>query len=170
MGEPMPEARGGIARTLPPLAIAPFDQKIAKRHQASWAKYLCVPVKQTNSIGMKFVLIPPGEFEMGSPKETIDEELKTHADDGWYKDHLPGEGRQHRVRITKPFYLGLYEVTQEEYQRVMGSNPSAYRGDPKRPVENVSWDDAVQFCRRLSDLPAEKGAKRRYGLPTEAQW
>ena len=136
----------------------------------------------TNSIGMKLVLIPPGEFEMGSPKELIEEELKAHADDGWYKDRLPGEGPQHRVRITKPFYLGVTEVTQEEYQRVMGSNPSEFSAtgkgkdkvagqDTKRfPVEQVSWDEAVEFCRKLSELPEEKAAGRWYRLPSEAQW
>ncbi len=62
----------------------------------------------TNSIGMKLVLIPPGEFMMGSPKELIEEELKAHTGDAWYTEHLPSEGPQHRVRITKPFYLGTY--------------------------------------------------------------
>ena len=160
----------GPRRLRPPLAVAPFNEKTAKQHQARWAKYLRVPVVQTNSIGMKLVLIPPGEFQMGSPKELIEEELRLHGDDGWYKDHLPGEGPQHRVRITKPYWLGATDVTQEEYQRVMGSNPSKFQGDPKRPVEQVSWDDAVEFCRRLSELPGEKAAKRQYGLPTEAQW
>jgi formylglycine-generating enzyme required for sulfatase activity len=76
----------------------------------------------------------------------------------------------HRVRITRPFWMGAMAVTQEEYQRVMGVNPSKFQGDPQRPVEQVSWDEAVEFCRRLSDLPAEKAARRRYALPTEAQW
>ena len=120
---------------------------------------------------MKLVLIPPGEFQMGSPKELIVEELRLHGgDDAWYRDHLPGEGPQHRVRITKPYWMGATHVTQEEYLRVMGSNPSKFQGDPKRPVEQVSWNDAVEFCRRLSELPAENAAKRRYELPTEAQW
>jgi formylglycine-generating enzyme required for sulfatase activity len=119
---------------------------------------------------MKLVLIPPGEFEMGSSKDVIEEELRLYGDDGWYRDRLPGEGPQHRVRITRPCWLGATVVTQEEYQRVLGSNPSKFQGDPKRPVEMVSWDDALEFCRRLSELPGEKAAKRRYGLPTEAQW
>ena len=166
----------------PPLAIAPFNEKTAKQRQARWAKYLRVPVVQTNSIGMKLALIPPGEFRMGSPKELIEEELKTHGDDQWYKEPLPGEDPQHRVRITKPFYLGTYLVTQGEYQRVMGVNPSRFSAtgkskekvagqDTKRfPVEMVSWDDAVEFCRRLSEMPEEKAAGRWYRLPSEAQW
>ena len=155
---------------LPPLAVAPFNEKTARLHQARWAKYLRVSVVQTNSIGMKLVLIPPGEFDMGSPKDLIEEELRLHGSDGWYRDHLPGEAPRHRVRITKPYWLGVTEVTQEEYQRVIGSNPSKFQGDLKRPVEQISRDDAVEFCRRLSELPSEKGAKQRYQLPTEAQW
>ncbi len=177
LGPEIPELPAG-----PPPAVAPFDGKKAKSLQAHWAKQLKVPAVTTNSIGMKLVLIPPGEFMMGSPKELIEEELRVHGDDDWYRDHLPGEGPQHRVRITKPFYLGMYEVTQEEYQRVTGKNPSEFsaagkgkdkvRGqDTKRfPVENVSWDEAVEFCRKLSEMPEEKPAGRRYQLPTEAQW
>ena len=88
-------------------------------------------VEITNSIGMKFILIPPGEFDMGSPKELIEEELKTADDDKFYKEHLSGEGPKHHVRITRPFYLGMYLVTQDEYQRVMGSNPSEFSATGK---------------------------------------
>jgi len=158
----------------PPLAVAPFDEATAREHQARWAKYLHAPVVQSSSIGMKLVLIPPGEFAMGSSKELIEGEARLHGGDDreekWYRNNLPGEGPQHRVRITKPFWLGATPVTQGEYERVTGSNPSKFPGDPQRPVEQVSWDDAVEFCRKLSALPGEKAAKRRYGLPTEAQW
>ncbi|NUQ64445.1 MAG: SUMF1/EgtB/PvdO family nonheme iron enzyme [Pirellulales bacterium] len=165
-------------RGAPPPAIAPFDEKKAKEHQEAWAKHLSVPVEMTNSIGMKMVLIPPGEFMMGSPKELIEQEMQRaqawlpnfDAWYRWYTEHVPGEAPLHRVRITRPYWLGVAEVTQEEYQRVMGSNPSGAQGDPKRPVERVTWDEAVEFCRRLSELPGEKEAKRRYHLPTEAQW
>ncbi len=163
-------------------AVAPFDAKQARKFQDRWARQLGVPVEITNSIGMKLVLIPPGEFQMGSPKELIEEELKAHAGDAWYVERLPGEAPQHRVRITKPFYLGTYLVTQGEYQRVMGTNPSEFSAsgkskdkvagqDTKRfPVECVSWDDAVEFCRKLSEMPEEKAAGRTYLLPSEAQW
>jgi formylglycine-generating enzyme required for sulfatase activity len=174
----------------PPPAVAPFDPPKATEHQEGWAKHLGVPVEITNSIGMKLVLIPPGEFMMGSPKELIEGELKrTHEElnrikfDEIYKDHLLDEEPQHRVRITRSFYLGTYLVTQEEYQRGMGTNPSEFSAtgkhkdgrvagqDTKRfPVDNVSWDDAIEFCRKLSELPEERAAGRSYRLPTEAQW
>jgi formylglycine-generating enzyme required for sulfatase activity len=192
--------------------VAPFDAAKAKEHQEGWAKHLGVPVELTNSIGMKLLLIPPGEFDMGSPKELIEEELKTAHDwykehlpddgprhhvritqpfylgvyhvtaEGWYKEHLPAEGPQHRVRITRPFYLGTYLVTQGEYERVMWKNPSEFSANGKQkdkvagqdtkrlPVECVSWGDCVEFCRKLSALPAEKAAGRWYRLPSEAQW
>ena len=105
----------------------------------------------TNSIGMKLVLIPAGEFMMGSPE----------SDEFAADDEMP----QHRVRITKPFYLGVYEVTQKQYEQVMHTNPSRFGGDWRRPVESVSWDDAVEFCRRLSNKEP-----REYRLPTEAEW
>ena len=164
------------------LAVAPFDAQQAAKYQERWALQLDVPAEISNSIGMKLVLIPPGEFMMGSPRELIDDEWKTPGTDQWYKDHLAGEGPQHRVRITKPFYLGIYKVTQEEYQHVVGTNPSGFsaagmakdkvgeRNTRRFPVEQVSWDDAVEFCRKLSEMPKEKAAGRTYRLPSEAQW
>jgi formylglycine-generating enzyme required for sulfatase activity len=89
---------------------------------------------------------------------------------------------QHKVVLTKPFYMGVYEVTQAEYEKVTGKNPShfAKSGEGKEavgdldtarfPVESVTWEEAVEFCRRLSELPAEKEAGRSYRLPTEAEW
>jgi len=100
-----------------------------------------------NSIGMRFVPIPAGTFTMGDAK------------------HRPA----HQVTLTKPFELGVYEVTQEQYEKVMGTNPSHFKGS-QNPVEKVSWDDAVEFCRKLSALPAEKSAGYEYRLPTEAEW
>jgi len=151
----------------PPLAVAPFDAAQAKEHQAAWSRHLGQPVEVSNSIGMKLILIPPGEFLMGSP----DSETGRSAD----------ETQQH-VRITKPYYMGVYEVTQGEYARVMGINPSWFsrtnrgrdmvsRRDTSRfPVEQVSWAEALVFCRRLSTLSAEQAFGRAYRLPTEAEW
>jgi formylglycine-generating enzyme required for sulfatase activity len=147
----------------PAMAAAPFDDSEAKQHQLRWADFIESPVEITNSIGMKFSLIPAGEFLMGSPE----------SDSIAYDFEKP----QHKVRITKPFYLGVYEVTQGEYEKVMGENPSWFskggsgpdhvsgKDTSGYPVEMVSWEDAAEFCKRLS-------AKERqtYRLPTEAEW
>ncbi len=101
-----------------------------------------------NSLGMEFILIPAGEFQMGS------------------KDGFDNEKPAHLVRITKPFYLGTYQVTQGQWQAVMGNNPSHFTGDLNRPVETVSWEDAQVFLQRLQER--EKG--KAYRLPTEAEW
>jgi formylglycine-generating enzyme required for sulfatase activity len=83
---------------------------------------------------------------------------------------------QHEVTISKDYYLGVYEVTQAQYEKVMGKNPSSFpvakvgNENADLPVENVSWHDAVRFCKKLSDLPEEKKAGREYRLPTEAEW
>jgi formylglycine-generating enzyme required for sulfatase activity len=124
-------------------------------------------VISTNSIGIKLVLIPPGEFLMGSPESEKDRRTNEY---------------QHRVRITKPFYLGVYPVTQQEYEDVMGENPSEFTGDKRRPVENVFWLDAVRFFNRLSERAGREPYYRidgenvtveggdGYRLPTEAEW
>jgi formylglycine-generating enzyme required for sulfatase activity len=117
---------------------------------------------------MKLVLIQPGTFLMGSPD---DEENR--GDD---------EGPMHEVEITRPFYLGVAPVTQEQYERMMGTNPSYFsakgngkdevRGMDTRafPVEQVSWEDAVEFARRLAALAEEARSGYTYRLPTEAEW
>jgi hypothetical protein len=81
-----------------------------------------------------------------------------------------GEGGEaHKVTLTKPFYLGVYEVTQQQYEKVMGKNPTRFKG-AKNPVDSMTWTEAVEFCRRLSVLPEEKAAGHVYRLPTEAEW
>jgi formylglycine-generating enzyme required for sulfatase activity len=114
----------------------------------------------TNAVGIKLALIPAGTFLMGSPEEE--------------PGHRVNEGPQHEVAVTSPFYAGIHLVTQEQYERVMGRSPAHFSraggGGPDHPVDNVSWDDAVAFCRKLSELPAEKQAGRAYRLPTEAEW
>jgi formylglycine-generating enzyme len=125
-----------------------------------------IPVT-VNSIGMKLALIPPGSFWMGS----LPEEANRYTD----------EDPRHRVDLTQSFLLGVYQVTQGEYERVMRTNPShfsranggsrATRTTTSRfPVENVSWYDAEKFCAKLSELPEEHRAGRVYRLPTEAEW
>jgi formylglycine-generating enzyme required for sulfatase activity len=105
----------------------------------------------TNSIGMKFVLIPAGRFRMGTDKTV------KFAD---YEER-PG----HEVRIDKPFYISVYNVTQSQWERVMGNNPSEFKGK-NHPVEMVSWDTTHEFIRRLN----EKEGHSRYRIPTEAEW
>ena len=118
---------------------------------------------------MKLVLIPPGEFMMGSPKELIDEELRLHGDDDWYKDHLPGEGPQHRVRITKPYWLGDRRDAGGVPARD-GHQPEQVPRGPEKARGTSLVGRCGGICRKLSELPGEKAAKRRYALPTEAQW
>jgi len=100
---------------------------------------------------MQLVLIPAGEFLMGSPQ---DETRATF-----------GNSREHVARISRPFYLGVTEVTQEQYERVTGQNPSYRKGDPQRPVEMVRWEDALAFCGKLSEKEG-----RTYRLPKETEW
>lgn len=76
---------------------------------------------------------------------------------------------QHKVTLTKPFEMGVYEVTQSEFEQVMGVNPSNFKGS-SNPVEKVSWHGAELFCRLLSELPKERAAGHVYRLPTEAEW
>jgi formylglycine-generating enzyme required for sulfatase activity len=82
---------------------------------------------------------------------------------------MPEQKPQHRVRITRPFYLGACEVTQEQYKRLTGVDIRAHES-PMHPAVAVTWDDAVKYCEALSALPEEKSAGRAYRLPTEAQW
>ena len=99
-----------------------------------------------NGVKMEMVLIPAGEFLMGTSGNSDDE-------------------KQHRVRITKPFYLGRYLVTQEQWLVVMGDNHSNFKG-PKNPMEQVSWDRCQQFLDKLN----AKAGEGKFSLPTEVQW
>jgi formylglycine-generating enzyme required for sulfatase activity len=137
----------------------------------------------TNGIGLKLVRIPAGTFTMGSPAGE-----KGREDDE----------KQHEVRITRAFYLSVHEVTQKQFKAVMGYNPSHFSKDGTRrdagavyppdsmpaggkdkvggldtsefPVDNVSWQEAKEFCSRLSAMTEEKKAGRMYRLPSEAEW
>ncbi|TXT21139.1 MAG: serine/threonine protein kinase bacterial, partial [Planctomycetota bacterium] len=178
----------GWPKDAPPPAIAPFDAAQAKQHQEAWAKHLKVPVEFTNSIGMKFRLIPPGEFLMGSPAKELGETFQSVT-----AAELQSEAPQHKVALTEAFYLGVHEVTQQQYQAVVNLNPSYFTrtgggkaaiGDVETsdlPVDSVSWLDAMQFCTKLNEREklAPFDLRRReikpnvgngYRLPTEAQW
>ena len=108
----------------------------------------------TTSPDMEFVWIPAGEFLMGSPEDE--------------KGRRENE-RQHEVRIGEGFWMKKYEVTQGEWEAVMGANPSSFdECGPRCPVERVSWGDVQRFIRRLNER--ETGRGYRYRLPTEAEW
>ena len=114
----------------------------------------------TNSIGMKMVLIPAGEFQMGSKLSAREVAANYHRSETWFDEEHP----RHTVKITRPFYLGATEVTQAQYRKVMWENPS-HSEAANCPVGNVSWHEVQEFCRRLSAKEA-----RTYRSPTEAQW
>ncbi|MDR1166909.1 MAG: formylglycine-generating enzyme family protein [Deltaproteobacteria bacterium] len=107
--------------------------------------------EKVNSVGARFVLIPAGTFMMG-----LDRDAR-----GVLGDEVP----RHRVTVSKAFYLGKYEVTQAEWRKVMGENPSSFKGDAN-PVETVSWEDAQAFIEKLNQMEGTA----RYRLPTEAEW
>ena len=104
----------------------------------------------TNTLGMKFAWIPPGTFMMGSPTNEASRQ----------DNETP-----HKVTLTRCFYLGVHLVTQEQWQAVMGNNPSHFKGEKNLPVEQVSWDDCQKFIEKLRAKD-----KKPYRLPTEAEW
>ncbi|MFO0999187.1 MAG: protein kinase [Planctomycetaceae bacterium] len=193
-GSPEQPGWHGWPSDAPPPAIAPFNAEQAEQHQEAWAKYLNVPVEYTNSIGMKFRLIPPGEFMMGSTHDEIEEALKFVGDDPNWKVCIQSEIPRHKVILTRPVYCCVHEVTQSQYERVTGNNPAYFAksgGGKQRvaeietgdyPVESLTWNDAAQFCEMLSMSEKFKPCYFRsgaavtlldgdgYRLPTEAEW
>jgi len=135
-------------------AKAPSWAKVSEVQLAE-AKKLGVPVAFANAFGVKFVLVPAGEFMMGSPDNEV----------GRYEE----EGPQHKVKIPKAFYMAIHQTTQAQWQAAMGTTPwkgkRAAKDEPDRAVNHVCWNDGVAFCAKLS---ARDG--RSYSLPTEAQW
>ncbi|CAN5747711.1 hypothetical protein BH24ACI1_BH24ACI1_00780 [soil metagenome] len=128
------------------LPVSPMIQKQLKN--------LTKPIEIKNSIGMEFVLIPPGEFQMGVKKEEME--------GGPYMGQT-----LHTVKIKQEFYIGKFEVTQAQWKTLMGKNPSEFQncgGDC--PVENIRWNDAKAFIKKLN----EKKDGYKYRLPSEAEW
>jgi eukaryotic-like serine/threonine-protein kinase len=133
-------------------ALVPSESRgLTKRSSVLVRRALDSPLLQkamSNSIGMEFVFIPPGSFDMGSNNGEADEKPV------------------HRVTIGQGFFMGKYEVTQGQWQALMGNNPSHFKGDENLPVEQVSWDDAQKFINKLNEL----NDGDEYRLPTEAEW
>jgi formylglycine-generating enzyme required for sulfatase activity len=127
-----------LARAGATLMLKKVGDALAKMESKSSPPTLTLDLGK--GVTMKLVRIRPGKFVMGEEKD------------------------QHEVTLSKPFYVGVTEVTQAQYEVVMEANPSAFRG-PTNPVENVSWNDITGFCRRLSERTG-----RTVRLPTEAEW
>ena len=140
-------------KTKPIFLEAPFSVEAAKTTQKELAKNLGKPMEAKIDLGkgvkLEMVLIPAGKFMMGSPASQI----------GRKSDET-----QYEVTLTKPFYMGKYEVTQEQWQAVMGDNPSLAKG-AKLPVNKLSWNDCQQFINKLNAK-----SNGGYRLPTEAEW
>ena len=169
--EGLPELPPASNKTTPKANIGKSSRLLtagetaAKSAQKQWAERLKTPVISTNSLGMKLALIPPGEFRMGSPNS---------------ERQRSGNEQQHRVRITKPFYLGVYEVTQSEFEQVMGRNPSYFSNsggqaeaatgvDTSRyPVDSVTWYEAIEFCNKLSEKEGRRPYYRLADIEREA--
>jgi formylglycine-generating enzyme required for sulfatase activity len=194
--EPSKEKRPwqGWPMKAPLPAIPPFNAEQAQKHQEDWGAYLKTPVEFNNSIGMKFRLVPPCEFMMGSTTDELDEALAAAGNNEDAKKQIRTAGPRHNVILNQPIHIGVHEVTQGQYEKIMGKNPSHYskKGKGKSsvagedttnyPVEIVTWYDAVEFCNKLSQKEKRKPCYFRdggsvtilkgtgYRLPTEAEW
>jgi formylglycine-generating enzyme required for sulfatase activity len=147
------EVKVEVMKAKPIFLEAPFSTDEAKTAQMELAKSVGKLMEAKIDLGrgvkLEMMLIPAGKFMMGSPG----------AEAGRRENEM-----QHEVTLTKPFYMGKYEVTQEQWQVVMGNNPSSVKG-ARLPVTNVNWNDCQDFIRKLNTK-----MKGGYRLPTEAEW
>lgn len=167
-----------------PIAVVPFSAVEAREHQQRWADHLGIPVRWTNSIGMEFALIPPGEYTRGVPEDQLPADFTNPNTD---IDPVRFAGLQsrtpaHRVRLSRAFYLGTTEVTQRQYEQIAGHPIGYFRvgmpGDrvlsnldtQDHPAENLAWLMAVEFCKRLSQRDGFSESGPGYRLPTDAEW
>jgi len=154
-----------MLKKLSPTRFALWQQMLAPAPKMPEDKEITIDLGEGQK--MEFVLIPAGEFMMGtheSPAEVV-EALKLPK---IFIEYLKNECPQHKVRITKPFYFGKYEVTQEQWKAVIGTEPSYHKGEKNLPVESVSWNEARHFIGKLNQKVKHPGIK--FSLPTEAQW
>jgi formylglycine-generating enzyme required for sulfatase activity len=139
-----------LDRTAATLSLKKIEDALAKLGPGPKSYPTTLTLDLGKGVTMRLVLIRPGTFVMGSPDSE--------------KGHKADEGPQHEVTISKPFYMGVTEVTQAQYEAIMGTNPNKSKV-PANPVDNVSWHEASDFCRKLS---GKTGKTIR--LPTEAEW
>jgi formylglycine-generating enzyme required for sulfatase activity len=180
----------------PELLVAPFGADKARTFRKAWAQYQQIDEEQKNSIGMKLTLIPAGEFQMGSTPADVDKVLR--FDSRFQKGFAANEQPQHPVRITRPFYLGKYEVTKGEFRKFVddtahktdaekaGKGGRGYTGNQNRPLDqrpNFTWrdwgvdesDESPVVNVSHNDALAfcewlTKRERKQYRLPTEAEW
>ncbi len=182
-----------VVKTAPALLVAPFDAAAAKSAQRAWSEFLGVPVETTNSLGMRFALIPPGEFAMGSTPAEIERVIQSNS--AFKPEWGAWEQPRHRVRITQPSLIGCHTVTRGQFAQFVAQ--TGFRTDAEtgkgswvwewggsklnetktnwrtpgfgqsddHPVVCVSWNDTQAFIKWLSQVE-----KREYRLPTEAIW
>jgi formylglycine-generating enzyme required for sulfatase activity len=151
--DPMYQLRWGITGKKPPKNASP-----SLSSQVSQSPQILTETLSGN-IKLEMVKIPAGSFLMGTEEAEVIRLCKEYKTD-WYKNEMP----QYRVNLQE-FYLGKYPITQEQYQAIMGNNPSKFKDNPKNPVENVDWNDAQEFCQKLSEKMGKK-----YRLPSESEW
>ncbi len=160
------------------VAQAAMQMVEAKQRQAAYVRGNSLKPEYINSLNAAFRLIPPGDFQMGSPPELVNVINKALGN-----TEANNETPRRKVTITKPFYMGAHEITQQQYEQVMGSNPSIKKGDKNLSVGMIRWNDAVEFCNKLSKLEGRAECYKKegvnyvadftaagYRLPTEAEW
>jgi len=137
----------------------------ARAVQEAAARHFDLPLEVRldlgEGVGLDLVLIPPGEFWMGSP---LDCETLASIYEGQSASHNELEKPRHHVTLTRPFYIARYEVTRRQWRQIMASGSLPAAGD-RLPAQDLTWHDCVEFCRRVSEL---SGWKIR--LPTETEW
>ncbi len=146
----------GITWTKPAVLNSSNERGQEVKRANSQAQYFTEDLG--NGVNLEMIAIPGGKFLMGTDDEEIERLVKQFE---W--ESFRAEKPQHEVTV-KLFFMGKYPVTQAQYQQVMSKNPSSFKGD-EQPVEQVSWEDAVEFCQRLSKLTVQE-----YRLPSEAEW
>lgn len=155
ISESKPPLAPNLVLPKPAVGVVPFDAKTAREHQEDWAAYLGYSWAWENSIGMKMVMIPPGALLSRSP-------------------HTEEQGE---VTLPQPFAIGQFVVTQSQWQKVMATSPwqagQYVKVGPSCPATEISWNDGIAFCEKLTRLEHEASRLPRdweYTLPSEVQW